>query len=95
VRANQTDLRAGLLSVRDKLVGLEVTAESVDGLVEATVDGRGALVALALDERIYRTTDSAALARDILATVRRAAKLAAERAFELTTAELAGVHLTR
>lgn len=52
------------------------TAESDDGLIEATVNGRGHLTELRLDARIYRSQDSEALAKDILDATRRAAEQA-------------------
>lgn len=60
-----------------------VTADSADGLVSATVDGRCRLVELYLDQRVYRSPDSAALARAILDTVHAAAGEAGRRAGEV------------
>lgn len=68
--------------VQDKLVDIEVTEESDDGLIAATVGARGELRALDLDPRIYRSQDATALADDILATVRKAADTAGRRAYD-------------
>ncbi|MEE6258208.1 YbaB/EbfC family nucleoid-associated protein [Plantactinospora sonchi] len=81
-------LRAGLLAVRERLDELRIEAESADGLIVATVDGRGRLVDVTLDPRIRRHADAGALARDVLATVRRAAELAATAAAEFTAGAL-------
>jgi DNA-binding protein YbaB len=53
-------------------------ADAADGLVQATVSGRGELIELVLDPRIYRTQDSVALAADITAAIREAAGQAQE-----------------
>jgi DNA-binding protein YbaB len=53
-------------------------ADAADGLVQATVSGRGELIELVLDPRIYRTQDSEALAADITAAIREAAGQAQE-----------------
>jgi len=45
------------------------TAESADGLVQATVNLHGELVDLVLDPRIYRNQDADALAADIRTAV--------------------------
>ena len=81
-------LRAGLSAAWAKLPDVEATAWSRDGLVEVRVGGRGELTGLWLDGRIFRTTDSAALARDIVDAVHRAAASAAEQVAQLTTAAI-------
>jgi DNA-binding protein YbaB len=53
-------------------------ADAADGLVQATVSGRGELIELVLDPRIYRVQDSEALAADITAAIREAAGQAQE-----------------
>ncbi|WP_163572785.1 YbaB/EbfC family nucleoid-associated protein [Fodinicola feengrottensis] len=55
---------------------MEATAESPDGLVAATVNSSGDVVELELDDRVYRTSDSAALAAAITQTIRAAASIA-------------------
>lgn len=73
-------LMANARELRKRLAGLERTAESPDGLIEATVSGDGTLADLVLDPRIYRTTDSAALAAAIVTTVNDATAQVAEAA---------------
>jgi DNA-binding protein YbaB len=53
-------------------------ADAADGLVQATVSGRGELIELVLDPRIYRVQDSGGLAADITAAIREAACQAQE-----------------
>lgn len=84
MRLDLERFRDGLLEVRRKLADVRATAESDDGLVEVTVGGRGELLELALDPRVYRNTDARALADDILATVRRAAGKARDQVYALT-----------
>jgi DNA-binding protein YbaB len=60
-------------ALRDGIDDVRATAYSDDGLVTAVVNGRGELLDLELDPRVYRDQDSAALAGTIRATVRKAA----------------------
>jgi DNA-binding protein YbaB len=77
--------RSRLVELQSRLPEVRETAESADGLITVTLGARGELLALELDPRIYRTTDAAALAQDILDTVRRAADAVRERVKKLTT----------
>jgi DNA-binding protein YbaB len=81
-------LKAGLLAVRAGLADIEGTATNDAGTITATVGGRGNVLRLSLDQRVYRDANAAALADDILATVRAAAASAADEAFHLTTEAL-------
>lgn len=63
--------RQELRALRDRRV--EATATSPDGLISATVDGRGRLVDLWLDERVYRAPDSKAFSRMVIDTIQAAA----------------------
>jgi DNA-binding protein YbaB len=63
---------------------VRASAESPDGLITATVGGRGELLELTLDPRIYREHDSRALSRRILDTVKEAADLARAQVVALT-----------
>jgi DNA-binding protein YbaB len=54
------------------------TAESADGLIEATVSTRGALTELVLDPRVYRELDTDDLAAQIRAAVNDAHQRAQE-----------------
>lgn len=65
-------------ALRKALDDVRATGEAADGLVVATVNGRGELVELTLDPRIYRAQDSDALAADVLAAVRQGASRATE-----------------
>jgi len=89
LRAQQATLSDELARVQRELGDLRATGYSPDGLVTATVDGRGLAVGLELDPRIYRTTDSVALAADILAALQEATERAAEEALELSRQVLA------
>jgi DNA-binding protein YbaB len=60
---------------------VRATADSDDGLVTATVGGRGELLELTLDPRAYRDTDT--LAVTIRNTITDAAEAARRRAFEI------------
>jgi DNA-binding protein YbaB len=66
-------LRAGLDDLRERLTRVQITAESPDGLVRATVGARGQLAMLVLHPDIYRHRDAEALAEKITRTVQRAA----------------------
>ncbi len=73
-----------LIGLRRSMEDLVETAYSPDGLVRATVGARGLLTELFLDPRIYRTTDAAALAETITATIQAATDAATARMVELT-----------
>jgi DNA-binding protein YbaB len=64
--------RDRIRALRDLVDELTVCAYSDDGLVSATVSGRGELLALTLDPRVYRASDSRRLAESIMNTVRDA-----------------------
>ncbi|MFY1688258.1 YbaB/EbfC family nucleoid-associated protein [Plantactinospora sp. WMMB782] len=73
------DVRA----VRDGIDRIRATAYSPDGLVAATVGGRGELVDLDLDPRVYRDPDATALGAAIADTIRAAADSAEQDAVAL------------
>lgn len=58
--------------IRESVAETTGTAESPDGLVEATVGVYGELVELDLDARIFRTQDATALSEQIRAAVNAA-----------------------
>lgn len=60
-------------AVKDGIDEVRGTGYSDDGLVTAVVGGRGELLELELDPRIYRERNAAELAARIVATVREAA----------------------
>lgn len=59
-------------SMRDGVDDIRATAYSDDGLVTAVVGGRGEVLELELDPRVYRDQDPDALATSIVATIRDA-----------------------
>ncbi|GAA2826975.1 YbaB/EbfC family nucleoid-associated protein [Crossiella cryophila] len=64
--------RHRLTALRERVRTATATADSADGLFAATVSGRGELLDLWLDQRIYRTSDARRLAEGITGTVRAA-----------------------
>jgi len=76
-------LRSDLDTLGRRIRELTETAYSSDRTVGATVGGHGELRELVLDPRIYRTTDSAALAATIRDTITRATDAASASLFEL------------
>ncbi|MEV7551825.1 YbaB/EbfC family nucleoid-associated protein [Amycolatopsis sp. NPDC089917] len=77
--ADYEQLAEDVRLMQRRMAGIRATAESGDGLISATVGGAGELLELSLDPRIYRTADSAALAKDITDTIHEAAGLSAEQ----------------
>ena len=65
--------------IRQAVMDSTGTAESTDGLIEATVGAHGELLDLVLDPRIYRTQDADALAAQIRAAVNEAGRDAQEK----------------
>ncbi|MGW6282660.1 YbaB/EbfC family nucleoid-associated protein [Kribbella sp. NPDC055071] len=70
--AGMEQLERDALELQRALDEVRGEAESADGLVHATTNGRGELIDLFLDPRIYRTADAGALAADIRSTIRAA-----------------------
>jgi DNA-binding protein YbaB len=81
-------LRSGMDELQHKLAALQVTAQSEDGFVRATVGPRGQLVKLNLDPRIYREGDADALARKITKTVQEATERSVEQVQRLVAGYL-------
>lgn len=73
-----------LRAAHRELAAVRASADSADGLVTATVDGRGELLALDLDPRIYREHDTRALGARILAAVAEANADARRQVAEVT-----------
>lgn len=88
VRSQYDRLRAGMDDLQQRLATMNVTAESRDGLVRATVGPRGQLVDLKLDRAIYRIGDADELARTIVATVEKAVAQTTEQVQELVATYL-------
>lgn len=74
-------LLSSLEAARKAASDLRVSAKSTDGLIIATVNSRGELVALEIDSRIYYQTDSAALSAKILSTTKAASVEAKQTIF--------------
>ena len=72
-------LRSGMDEMQRRLAELQVSAESEDGLIRATVGPRGQLIDLRLDRRIYRDMDAGELSRKIVTTTEQAAAQMAEQ----------------
>lgn len=83
-REGYKKLRDDLREVQARIEGIEETADSPDGLVTATVVGRGKLSELHLDPRIYRSADSKALASSIVDTIAQAVLQAEQKLFSIT-----------
>jgi DNA-binding protein YbaB len=66
------ELRSGVDELQRSVAALQVTAESADGAVRATVDADGNLVDLLLSSTACREWDVNTLARVIVETVRSA-----------------------
>jgi DNA-binding protein YbaB len=81
-------LRSGMDDIQRRLAEMQVSAESPDGLVRATVGARGQLVDLKLDRRAYRDLDPEQLGRVIVATVQQAGARTTEQVRDLMSAYL-------
>lgn len=79
VLGHREDLEQDVARMRRAVQDSTGTAESADGLIEATVGVYGELVELTLDPRIFRTPDAAALAEQIRAAVNEAGRNAQEK----------------
>jgi DNA-binding protein YbaB len=83
LRAGFERLVAQAPAIHAEALQVEVTRESWDGLVAATVGAQGELIALDLDPRVYRHPDARALADTIVETVRSATAAVRDRVVEL------------
>jgi DNA-binding protein YbaB len=81
-------LRAGMDDLQRKLAALQVSSESADGYVRATVGPRGHLVNLALDPRVYRAYGAKALAEKITEVVQAATDKAVDQVQQLVAGYL-------
>lgn len=66
------ELRSGVDELQRSLATMQVSAESEEGAVRATVDSDGKLVDLRLDKQACREWDVETLARTIVETVQHA-----------------------
>jgi len=81
--AEYARLAESVKSVQDGVGEIRGTGYSTDGLVTAVVGGRGELVELELDPRIYRERNAAKLAEDIVTAVHEAAAEAEQEATKI------------
>jgi DNA-binding protein YbaB len=81
-------LRSGMGDLQQKLAAMQVTAESKDRLVRATVGPRGQLVDLKIEPRAYREHEPDALARLITTTVQDAVARTTDQVQELVAGYL-------
>jgi len=65
----------------ESLEKARVTMDSADGLVTVTVGGRGEVIDLELDPRIYQGQNADALAKSIVETIRAGYEAATEESF--------------
>ena len=66
------ELRSGVDELQRSVATMQVSAESANGAVQATVDSAGQLVGLRLDQQACQTWDADTLARTIVETVQHA-----------------------
>lgn len=76
-------MTGGVMALREEIDGVRETAESDDGRIAATVDGRGKLVDLDLDPRVFRSPNAKALAKEIVETAAQATELVRHRLTEI------------
>jgi DNA-binding protein YbaB len=81
-------LRSGVDEIQRRLTEMQISAESADGLVGATVGSRGQLTDLRLDRRAYRRLEPAELSQTIVDTVQIAAARATREVEALMAAYL-------
>jgi DNA-binding protein YbaB len=72
-----------VIAMRDGLTSVRATEYSADGLITAVVGGRGELLELELDPRVYRELATDALAESIMDTVRAAMAVAEREAVQI------------
>ena len=85
VYGRYAEMRSGVDELQRTLATMQVTAESPDGAVCATVDADGRLIDLRLDQQACRQWDPATLSRVIVETVQRASAGTARQIESLVT----------
>ncbi len=83
LRAGFERLAARAPAIHAEARQVEVTRESWDGLVAATVGAQGELIALDIDPRVYRHPDAGALAESVVQAVQLATAEVRARVVEL------------
>lgn len=71
-----SQLQSRMTEMQDRLAEQRFTASSGGGLVEATVDGKGAIQTIQIDEGALSQTNARKLEEKVLAAVSQAQKLA-------------------
>ncbi|GAA1589657.1 YbaB/EbfC family nucleoid-associated protein [Actinoplanes couchii] len=79
------ELRSGVDELQHSLATMQVSAESENGVVHATVDAAGCLVGLRLDQQACREWNPDTLARVIVETVRNASSTKSRQIEQLVT----------
>jgi DNA-binding protein YbaB len=80
------EMRSGVDELQRSLATMQVSAESPDGIVQATVNSDGELVGLRLDQQACREWDVETLARLIVETVQSASAGKHRQVEQLVTA---------
>jgi DNA-binding protein YbaB len=86
--ADYQRLAAQVTAIRKNIDDVRGTGYSDDGLVTAVTGGRGELLELEIDPRVYRERDASALAEKIIAAVRDAAADSAAAAVKIAEKSL-------
>ncbi len=86
--ADREHLERRMLEAQEAVNASSATADAADGLVEATVSGRGELRELFLDARVYRELAPDELAAEIVAAVAAAREQALDDAMTAYTTAL-------
>lgn len=79
------ELRSGVDELQRSLATMQVSAESENGQVQATVDASGCLVGLRLDQQACREWNPDTLARVIVETVQNASSGKSRQIEQLVT----------
>ncbi|SDT73812.1 YbaB/EbfC family nucleoid-associated protein [Actinoplanes derwentensis] len=79
------ELRSGVDELQRSLATMQVSAESENGVVHATVDATGSLVGLRLDQQACREWNPDTLARVIVETVRNASSSTSRQIEQIVT----------
>ena len=87
--AQAKDLQAKMTKMQDELASMEVQGEAGAGLVRVTLDGKGAMKGLRLDESLLKPEEGEIL-EDLIIAAHSDAKAKLERATEEKMQSMAG-----
>ena len=87
------DMQTKMVDVQAHLENLEVIGESGGGLIKATVNAKGSIKGIAIDESLFKPSEKEVVEDLIVAAIRDAQEKSGDRAKEEMAKATAGLNL--